>query len=129
MYMSIIVHKTKFADAKKTSKYLCERLDDLFPGKVRAYHDELTISVDGQVHIDMRCGSDGNKFAGIRPAYYYTDAPDNSYVAIMLEQGASKYNGMRVHTIDQLIQIIEWYMDLYEQIAVNLGYLEREVTD
>ena len=126
MYMSIILHKTKAVEAKEALKYLYDRLNELFPGKVRAYHDGLTISVDGQVHIDMRCGSDGNKYGGIHPDYYYTDAPEDSYVAIMLEQGASKYNGMRVHTIDQLIQIIEWYMDLYEQIAVTLGYLERE---
>lgn len=126
MYMSIIVHKTKAVEAKETSKYLCERLNELFPGKVCVYHDGLTISVDGQVHINMRCGSDGNKYGGIRPDYYYTDAAEGSYVALMLEMGASKYNGMRVHTIDQLIQIIDWYMDLYNQIAVNLGYLKWE---
>lgn len=126
MYMNIILHKIKAVEAKEALKYLYDRLNELFPGKVRVCRDGWYISVDGQIYIGMRCGGDGNKFGGIRPDYYYTDAPADSYVAIMLEQGASKYNGMRVHTIDQLIQIIEWYMDLYEQIAVNLGYLERE---
>lgn len=126
MYMNIIVHKTKGVDAKRASKYLYDRLNELFPGKVRIYHDNWVITVNGQFYIDIRYGSNSHKFAGIRPAYYYTDASDDSDVAIALELGASKYGGMGVHTIDQLIQIIEWYMNLYEQIAVNLGYLEQE---
>ena len=126
MYMSIIVHKTEAVEAKKASKYLYDKLNELFPGKVRVYYDDWFITVNSQFYIDIRYGSNSHKYDGIRPAYYYTDAPADSYVAIALEQGASKYNGMRVHTIDQLIQIIEWYMDLYDQIAVNLGYLERE---
>lgn len=126
MYMNIILHKIKAVEAKEALKYLYDRLNELFPGKVRIYYDHWSISVDGQFYIDMRCGSDGNKFAGIRPAYYYTDAPADSYVAIMLEQGASKYNGRRVESIDKLIQIIDWYMDMIAQIDGYLADKELE---
>lgn len=127
MYMNIIVHKTKAVETIETSKYLCERLNDLFPGKVRIYHDGWTISVDGQFYIDMRCGDgdgDGNKYGGLCPAYYYTDAPDDSYIAVMLEQGASKHNGRRVESIDKLIQIIDWYMDL--MLGIDKYLVDKE---
>lgn len=115
----IVIHKTKCEEAKADSTYLCEILHILYPGKVHSRYDGSLITVDGNIRIDIRCGTDPDKLAGIPSNYWYSDS--DGVVADMLEQGACKCNGKRLNNIEQVVQIVRFYMTMFSEIDEYLA--------
>lgn len=118
MSIHIIIHKTNPASCEQVSRYLFTRLDAIFPGMVRSYHNGQLITVGregGFAYIDFRCGTDYGKLAGMQPDFYYTDS-DVPDILDMLEQSAAKCNGKKLDCIGRVINIIDFYMEMMEQI-------------
>ena len=124
MSVYIVVHNTKYDEIKETSKYLYETLNKLYPDIPRSYHDGSFIVIGGDIQIDLRWGIEPDKLAGIRPNYYYTDS--DGYMADMLAQSAYKVNGKRLKNMEQLIQIINFYMSMYTVINQWLETQNKE---
>lgn len=115
MSIHIVVHNAKAEDAYNSYRYLYENLNDMYPGKVQEhYNGQLLIVDNGTIEISFRSGYFTN-LAGIRPNYYYTD-DISEYVSDILKQSANKCNGKEVTCLDDIIQLIDWYMDLFDQI-------------
>ena len=117
----IVVHKDVYKDAMEASKYIYEYLDTLYPGKVHAYHHNSFIDIDNRIQIDFRCGTDPCKFGGLLVNYYYTD--NNCLIADALEQSAAKHNGKKLKNLDQVAQIVKFYMALFDEID---AWLDKE---
>lgn len=117
MSIHLLIHKTNPESCEQVSKYLFTRLDAIFPGMARSYANGqlITVGRGGFVYIDFRCGTDYCKLAGVRPDFYYTDSDDPDILDI-LEQGASKCNGKKLNSIDRVINIVGFYMEMSEQI-------------
>ena len=114
MGLYIVVHKTRYEELKAARNYLCEKLDELYPGKVHSYYDGRFISLKNGISIDLRCGAEPYKLAGLRADYYYTD--DWGDVADMLEQSACKCDGKRLKNLGQVVHIIASYMTMKTDI-------------
>lgn len=114
MGLFFVVHKTYREDAQRASDYLCETLHKLYPdvGIYRYYNGQLIKIYGGFIRIDVRCGTDSTKFAGICHDYYYTD--DDGEVANMLEMGACRCNGRRLEDLEQVVQIIVSWLDTFK---------------
>lgn len=117
----IVIHKDTYIDAMEASNYIYKYLETLYPGRVDAYHDGSFIDIDNRIQIDFRYGAYPCKFGGLRFNYYYTD--NNGIVVDMLEQGAAKRNGKRLKNLDQVVQIVKFYMTMFDEID---AWLEKE---
>lgn len=121
--MWIIVHKTNLEEAKEASDYIYNKLNALYPNKLRKLYDGLLINNGFDISIDFRFGINPDKMGGLIVNYYYTD--DTDLVAVVLEQSASKRGGKRLKNLDQVIQIVISYMDMFSEIDEYLGKTER----
>lgn len=117
----IVIHKDTYKDVMEASNYLYECLDILYPGKVHAYHDGSFIDIDDRIHIDFRYGTDPCKFGGLLVNYYYTD--NDGLIVDALEQCATKHNGKRLKNLDQIVQIVKFYMTMFDEID---AWLDKE---
>lgn len=117
----ILVHKDVYKDTMEASKYIYECLCELYPGKVHVYHHNSFIEIDNCIQIDFRSSADPCKFAGLLLDYYYTD--NNCLIADALEQSAAKHNGRKLKNLDQVIQIVKFYMTLFDEID---AWLDKE---
>lgn len=111
----IIIHKPTKEEIKDISTYLYETLSKLYPTYVHSHYDGSLISIwNGRIGIDMRCGTEPSRLAGICPSYYYTEGSE--YVADMLEQGACKVNGRRLKEVRDIFPVIAGFMSMFAQI-------------
>lgn len=116
----IVIHTTKCEGAKAASKYLCETLNTLYPTRAYLHYNGRVVVVDDRIYIDLRCGTDPDKLAGIRPNYWYSD-DYGGVIPDMLEQGACKCNGKRLDNIEQVVQIVIFYMTMFSEIDEYLA--------
>lgn len=117
----IVMHKDTYKDVMEASNYLYECLDILYPGKVHAYHDGSFIDIDDRIQIDFRYGTDPYKFGGLLVNYYCTD--NDGLIVDALEQCTTKRNGKRLKNLDQVAQIVKFYMTLFDEID---AWLDKE---
>ena len=123
MAVYIVVHSKDVETVRKLCNYLADKLDDLYTGKVYTFHRGTVLDVDNRITIDFRCGTDIDKFGGLTMDFYYTDADEHDDIFAMLEMGACKRNGKRLTNIDQVIHIVEFYMNMFDEID---RYLEEK---
>lgn len=117
MSIHLLIHKTNPESCEQISKYLFNRLDAIFPDMVQSYANGqlITVGRGAFIYIDFQCGTDYYRLAGVRPDFYYTDSDDPD-ILDMLEQGASKCSGKKLDSIDRVINIVGFYMEMLEQI-------------
>lgn len=121
--MHIIVHKTNFKEAKIASDYIFNKLNMLYPNIPRRLYDGSLITLGIDFFIDFRFGMNPDKMGGLIVNYYHTD--DTDLVADVLEQSASKRGGKRLKNLDQVVQIVTFYMDMFSEIDEYLEKYEK----
>ena len=116
MSLFFVVHKTYREDVQRASEYLCKTVHELCPDvSIRSYYNGQLIRINGgRIQIDVRCGTESHKFAGIWPDYYYTD--DDGEIANMLEMGACRVNGRRLEDPEQVVQVIVNWLDMFRKL-------------
>ena len=115
MSVYILVHKSKFEEAKEASKYISDILNKMFPDEPRYYRNGLYITMSNDICIDFRYGDDHYKVSGVTPNYYYTDSL-SSDVINAIKIGACRVNGQRLEKLEHVIHIVSWYMLMERQI-------------
>lgn len=115
MSVYILVHKSKFEEAKETSKYVGDTLNQLFPDELHYYRNGLYITMSNDITIDFRYGNDSHRVAGIRPNYYFTDSTSTDVIKA-LQIASCSINGQRLEKLEHIIQIVSWHMLLERQI-------------
>lgn len=120
MALFFVIHRTYREDAQRASDYLCEKVHELCPdvGIYRYYNGQIIDICGGRIRIDIRCGTESHKFAGICPDYYYTD--DDGEVANRLEMGACRVNGRRLEDLEQVVQVIVSWLDMFRKLVKEI---------
>lgn len=113
MGLYFIIHKTDIDEFSKIPGQILEDLIDHGIDKLgRIHFSGVMINLGLDITIDFRCGDNPDKFAGVRPDFWYSD---NDVIAEMLELGADKCGGQRLKDISRVVPIITEYLVCYKE--------------
>lgn len=115
MSMHILIHIVNPEACKRASTYIYKKLNALFPNMARSYaNGELIIVGNGIVYIDFRSGAGVSNVVDRYSNFYYTDS-DDAEVLNTLRKLVRKF-GKRLNNVDQVVDIIGFYMEMIAKI-------------